>query len=105
MIANDRAALKECFAIASRDPEMAEYLRDKVKREGWQDAATFACFGVQRRSLRLRPWQAPPCHCDENDPKESDRTGQLLLQNMLAVGVSRYSPDPVRELKQRKRKT
>ena len=56
--------------------------------------ARSAAYNTQITSLRLRPWQDPPCVVDEDDPEEHDRQAQMLLRQMLKAGLSRYEPDP-----------
>jgi hypothetical protein len=102
MSANDRAALRECFEIASRDPERAELMREKLKNETRESVARFASFCVQMQALKLRPWRMPPCWCDEDDPHPKDKTGHRLLRLMLAAGVSRYEPDPLTALRRKR---
>jgi len=64
----------------------------------WYEVASFAAGCCQYQALQLKPWQEPPCQCDEDDPNERDRQGQALLRKMLAAGVSRYDPDPLAAL-------
>ena len=48
------------------------------------------------------PWQPAPCNIasalDESDPQRSYRAAALLLQRMLAAGVSRWHPNPLAAL-------
>jgi hypothetical protein len=101
----DRNALQRCMDIAMRDPDRAEQLKEKLDAgESWADVAFTAAYGIQIRNLHLRPWQAPPCVADENDPKERDRQAQKLLRRMLAAGISRFEPEPLKPLRAAKRK-
>jgi hypothetical protein len=80
----------------------AEDLRTKV--HPWEEIAASAAYGCQLRTLKLRPWQCPPCWAnDEIDPTQPDRYGNMpdevrFLQRMLAAGISRYEPDPLSAL-------
>ena len=53
-------------------------------------------------ALSLKPWQSPPIHIEEdaNEPdnaeREPDTAARKLLRRMLAAGVSRYDPDPLK---------
>ena len=67
----------------------------KLETEDWQEAAEFAAYCCQIAALHLKPWQEPPCVVDENDPLDRAPDAQALLRKMLALGVSRYHPDPL----------
>jgi hypothetical protein len=95
----DHDALTRCMEIAQRDPDRAEQLQSMLRHRDWTEVAEFASHCCQYRSLHLRPWQSPPSAVDEDDPDEDDRAAQKLLRRMLAAGVSRYDPDPLRALK------
>ena len=107
----DREALERCMEIARRDPSRAEQLDSKLQDEEWAEVASFAAYGCQMDSLGLRPWQSPPCHIDEDadEPESSDResnsAARKLLRQMLAAGVSRYDPDPLKALAVAKRRS
>jgi hypothetical protein len=106
MIRNDRAALEATMAIARQDPLRAEQLDRKLARgEPWDEVASFAALCVQADALHLKSWQCAPCDAnDEINPAEGDdRYGNrpdevALLQRMLAAGLSRLEPDPIRAL-------
>lgn len=100
----DRDALKRCMEIAKREPGRTEQLESKLKDEPWLEVAEFAAYCVQGRALHLKPWQLPPCSVNENDLGERDRDAQDLLRQLLAAGVSRYDPDPLAALKNKRRK-
>ena len=104
MTRNDRAALKLALEQARAEPGREEQIGRMLREDGWEEAATFASYHCQIDALRLKPWEQPPCHVDEDDPGE-DKEAQQLLREMLALGVSRYHPDPMAAIeaaKQRK---
>src|SRR5262249_25615653 len=101
----DRDALERAMQIARRDPSRAQQLDEKLQDESWDEVAAFAAYVCQNRALHLKPWQSPPSSVAEDDPDEDDEDAQMLLRRMLAAGVSRYDPDPLAALKQRKRRT
>lgn len=79
-----------------------EQIDDKLSREPWFKFATFAAHSCQEAALRLRPWQCwPPCAVEPDDTDEPGlehrgiRNSAALLRRMLALGVSRWHPDPV----------
>lgn len=99
MTRTDKEALERAMRIcAEESPGRAEQLRAKLQDETWLEVAQFASYCVQRRSLGLRPWEFAPCSADEG---EAGPAGDLLRQ-MLAAGLSRYEPDPLRALKLKK---
>jgi hypothetical protein len=97
----DLDALRRAMVIAQRDPLRAGQLQEMLGRRAWAAVAEFAAYGCQRRALKLKPWQSPPCCCD-NDPK--DRDAVLLLDEMLAAGVSQWEPDPMAALARQRKK-
>ena len=100
----DRDALQRCMDIAKRDRDMAAHLQAKLRAgQTWAAVACSAAYNTQITSLRLRPWQDPPCVVDEDDPEEHDRQAQMLLRQMLKAGLSRYEPDPRIALLKKKR--
>jgi hypothetical protein len=79
----------------------------KLVHETWIEAASFASFYMQSGSLYLQPWEMPPCWIDVDNiaaalatPDDGRRLSQAaqLLRQMLANNISRFSPDPLREL-------
>jgi hypothetical protein len=64
------------------------------KPECWQDVAKFAAYRCQIRSLRLLPWQIPPCASDG----VGDEPHDVLLRRMLEARLSRFDPDPAAAL-------
>jgi hypothetical protein len=102
----DRKALKTCMRLASRDRERAAQLKSQLagskfcEAQPWFDVARFAASIVQTRSLGLRPWERAPCNVSEDDLSDDPqvRKAQSLLRKMLAGGLSRFDPDPMRVL-------
>jgi hypothetical protein len=95
LAALDRDALQRCLDVTRRDPEMAAHLQAKLDAgQTWAEVARFAAYNAQIRSLRLRPWEDPPCVYSEADADERGNDGQRLLHKMLQAGLSRFEPDP-----------
>lgn len=103
----DRQALELAMEQARREPDIAAQLDDKLqgtkledgkgwacKPECWQDVAKFAAYRCQIRSLRLLPWQIPPCASDG----VGDEPHDVLLRRMLEARLSRFDPDPAAAL-------
>lgn len=103
----DRDALERAMQLcAQRDPSRAEQLDGKLRQgDPWVEVAEFASYSCQIHALSLKPWQSPPCVADEDDPDEQDKKAQHLLRKMLAAGVSRYDPDPLKALAGAKRRS
>lgn len=102
----DRAALKLAFGAAmDRDAETRDQLRGKLAQgDSWIEAAMLAAYSMQNHNLRLNAAQEAPMHI--NDPDETLRQRNFrdshdaakMLRAMLALGISRYHPDPVRAI-------
>ena len=92
----DRSALKLAMErTRAESPGRSKQIDAKLKDEPWEEVAWFAAYCAQIELLKLKPWQQPPCHADEDDPNERGKAAQKLLREMLAAGVSRYHPDPL----------
>src|SRR5262245_59077584 len=95
----DREALKRAMDIArAGDPLRREQIDSMLRERSRQEVAEFASFHCQVDALRLRPWQCPPS--DASDAVSPDTYGGrpeevALLKRMLALGISRYEPDPL----------
>jgi hypothetical protein len=99
----DRDALTRALDMANTlDPIIASAVAATLKSETWEAAARYAVYHLQMKSLRLRPWQAPPCNSDDEiDPaglSGGRREEVALRQRMLAAGLSQYEPDPIAAL-------
>lgn len=106
---DDRAALKLAIETYSAwDIGCAEQIKALMRRDGWPRAAVFAASCCQSDVLDLKPWQIPPCHIlnadnpddglgpDQPGPASDGRhQAAQLLRRMLALGVSKYHPDPL----------
>jgi hypothetical protein len=101
----DQEALERALARAMRDPDRAEQLQSMLTDTPRREVLEFASYHCQMAALRLKPWQSPPAHIDEDDPDERDQDGQDLLRKMLAAGVSRYEPSPLKALAGAKRRS
>src|SRR5262245_15434009 len=117
MTRTDRAALK--LAIAACTEGDATELRDLIKsRDGsWEEAAKFSARCMQARHLKLKPWEVPPARIvNPDDPDEGfyhpDQPGTAsdgrvqaaaLLRRMLALGVSKWHPDPLAAIEEAER--
>jgi hypothetical protein len=95
----DREALEQAMAMARLESDgRSAQLDAKLKHEPWEDVAAFAASCCQSATLGLHPWQDPVCDIDLDDVRDDDREGAELLRKMLAAGISRYEPDPMRAL-------
>jgi hypothetical protein len=97
----DRAALERALALVRAESEQE---RERVDRElieqGWQQAAELAAYQCQCRTMRLRPWQAPPIDAsDEFGVGYGCQPSEVQLRRrLLAAGLSIYEPDPLTAL-------
>jgi hypothetical protein len=97
----DREALGRALKMARAESKQErERFDEMLSREGWREAAHAAAYACQCRTLKLRPWQAPPTdvHSDVvmNPPSYGHRPEEIALRRrMLALGLSLYEPDPI----------
>jgi hypothetical protein len=97
MMRADREAMAAAIEIMQADPELRGLLEPVPDHQ----RGLFAVGLLQTRSLRLRPWEAPPCDTRSGDPAAlyGSRPGEVeLLRRMTAAGVSRYHPSPLQAL-------
>jgi hypothetical protein len=95
----DRDALTRALAmVRTLDPIIVQAVESLLKTS-WQEAAEYACYHCQMKSLQLRPWQAPPLRSDDAvDPAGlyGAREQEVALrQRMIALGISIFEPDPL----------
>jgi hypothetical protein len=93
---NDRAALQLCIdqALAEPDKDRVEQVQWMLVKREWEEVARFCSYRRQFDALNLLPWQNTPSEVD--DPDEDMATPQhQMARRMLALGISRYHPDPV----------
>jgi hypothetical protein len=75
----------------------------KLATEPWEDVALFCAYVCQSRTLHLPPWLPTPSKIDEDlgcapGWSRTDPATLALLKRMLAAGISRYHPDPLKAL-------
>jgi hypothetical protein len=80
----DHAALLQCL------PDNGD--------DDWYERAEWACWVLQVRDLNLRPWQVAPCDVDLAGDNPEEAAARQLLRRMLAMGMSRYDPNPSQAL-------
>jgi hypothetical protein len=79
-------------------------IEDKLASgEPWEDVGAFCSYSCQCRNLRLPPWLPTPSRVDEDlghapGWSATDPATVALLKRMLAAGISRYHPDPLKAL-------
>ena len=89
----DQDALDRCLQLRLADPERRQQTERMLAADGWLRTARFCSYSLQRRNLRLKPWQAAPCLVREHDPRDAD--GRALAERLIAAGRSIFEPDPV----------
>ena len=58
---DDRDALEAAIDIVRKHRERWQELLNLAWERGWQEAAAVAAYDAQCRSMRLPPWEKPPC--------------------------------------------
>ena len=62
MTRRDRDALTRAIEMANTlDPAIVQAVEAMLKSRTWEEGGEYAAYHCQMRSLRLRPWQCPPC--------------------------------------------
>jgi hypothetical protein len=107
MAGNDLAALKLAIKMRRTFSALdAEQIDHMLAREDWFEVARFAAYSCQYRTLKLKPWQPPPCRVRAGDLEAQPgdvfgcREAAELLQRMLALGISRWHPDPLKAIEE-----
>ncbi len=76
---------------------MTKHEPDRIMTRAEQREA----YSAQIHSLKLKPWQEPPCVLDPDIPLRAhpdELRGMRMLRQMLALGISRWHPDPLAAL-------
>jgi hypothetical protein len=102
----DRAAMKLAIQQYARlSVADAAQIRDKLASEDWESVGRFAAYGMQMRTLRLRPWEITPSWVDDLDAAlakppgpHGERRAAEFVKRMRAAGISRFHPDPLAAL-------
>jgi hypothetical protein len=98
----DRIAFEKAIAWVRQHGEPIEVRAiETMLRQGLAAAGEHASYTAQCRTLRLRPWQCPPCHAGDEVAVDiyGRRPGELELRDRLvSAGLSVYEPDPVSAL-------
>jgi hypothetical protein len=91
----DLRALQDAVVLSRASGQACgEQFSSMFDEREWFAVATRAAFDCQMRSLGLRPWQSAPMHVDLDARKPGDEEAKELLCRMLAIGVSRFHPNP-----------
>jgi hypothetical protein len=86
------------------EPDRREQIESKLRDDGWWRAAMFAAYHQQTKNLKLLPWQDAPCEFTPKDKPNLARAhaGEAeaiaLCRRLVAAGLSRWEPDPVKAL-------
>jgi hypothetical protein len=100
----DRDALERAIAMGrQRGAAEREQLDGFLREKPWREVGEFAAYGCQCDTLRLKPWQTPPCEIEDPDltlARTGDdyrglRAAARLLERLLKAGLSKYEPDPI----------
>jgi hypothetical protein len=102
----DQDAFERAIAWLRRHDGDTEVER-MLERDGFEYTGHTASYAAQCENLRLKPWEAPPCHV-RGDVSEADpsvygyRPEEIGLRDrLLAAGLSIYEPDPPAALARR----
>jgi hypothetical protein len=103
----DRDAMRRAIEITRKQPGRAAQIFDMLSSRPWERVGRFCAFSCQMDSLHLDPWEYPPLWVRDidaalNAPDDARRVRDAarLLQRMLALGLSRYEPSPMKAIEQ-----
>jgi hypothetical protein len=111
---NDRDALKLAIEQArAQGAGLAQQIDRMLADTDWIEVGMFAAACCQRQALRLKPWRIPPCRIrdpDHPDRGRDRRYGEIdgrhdaarLLRQMYDLGISRWHPDPLAAIEEKK---
>lgn len=103
----DIAAMTRAIGtVRSWGSEYDAQITEKITEDSWDVAGRFCAIWAQGRKLQCKPWQICPAGLRDIDaalaePPDDYRglhNAALLLQRMLAAGVSKFDPDPIAAL-------
>ena len=109
----DRAALTLAIERArTQDAGFAQQIDRMLADTDWMEVGMFLAACCQRQTLRLKPWQIPPCRIrdpDHPDRSRDRRYGEIdgryeaarLLRRMYDLGISRWHPDPLAAIEEK----
>jgi hypothetical protein len=94
----DYAALELALehTLAETDAGRVEQVRDMLADPSRTrlEVLKFCSFHRQMATLKLRPWDAPPC-CAERASDDDGGAAMRLLERMRKARVSKWHPDPL----------
>lgn len=101
----DRDALqRSLIACRAESRARSRQIDAKLRHEPWERVAQFASYSAQIESLGLSPYQDPPVYArlrnlakPYDDPR-GERESAEILKKLLALGLSRYEPHPLRAM-------
>jgi hypothetical protein len=100
---HDRDALTRALDICrAESPGRAQQIDSMLQDQPWLEVAKYAAHFCQHRSLRLLPWETEPMYGDVDLSWRDDDAARLLHQ-MLALGISKFEPDPMAAIEKRSR--
>jgi hypothetical protein len=98
----DRAALTLAIERArAQDVDLAQQIDRMSADTDRIEVGMFAAACCQRKALRLKPWQIPPCRIRDPDHPDRSREAARLLRRMYDLGISRWHPDPLAAIEEK----
>ena len=115
----DQDALERAIELVRNRPEREgpgrrAQIDHFLKTRPWFEVADFCSHSAQMDDIRPKLWQPVPNHIDPADVEgilakgddglRGNYRAALLLKRMLAAGLSRYEPTPIKALVEAKRR-
>lgn len=102
MTKSDLKALELSLQLTLADPYRAKQVEAMLQERDRIRVAEHCSFARQVETLKLQPWQSPPVWIDDPDEvladtsaEDHERAAARLLKKMLALGISKFHPDPL----------
>jgi hypothetical protein len=103
----DLEAMRRAIEMLRGDVELRDSVAAMLQNQSEEEVGLFASTILQLRALRLRPWEATPAEsfnvADPSDHFGARPNEVALLRRMLALGLSRYEPDPLKAIERAER--
>jgi hypothetical protein len=99
--------------LRARGGEDKRQIEQMLRERPWEEVGRFASYSCQDTALGLKPWMLPPCEIDDPDAElavpgpdsHGRKAAASLLQELLAHGLSKFEPDPIRALAEARRRS
>jgi hypothetical protein len=83
------------------EPARAAQIEAMLEEREWFETAAFCSYLQQMKSMRLLPWQSPPCWLSSDVKVEPEI--MEIGRRLARLGLSQFEPNPIAAIEQAKR--